>query len=205
VSPRQFLNSDTRFSELINLDTASWKSEIIDALFLPFEANIIKSIPLSSRLPVDKQLWAKSSNGLFSMRSTYAIAMRMSQKATNGAPSDSNQQLRFQNQIWNLPLPHKLWHFTWRVCWDILPTKVNLMKRKVVQDAYCEECRTKAESIQHVLWTCPKAKEAWECSKMVVSMRSSRCQNFQDLMWLMMMEDLLEVDKIARVVRIAWA
>ena len=36
-------------------------------------------------------------------------------------------------------------------------------------------------------------------------MRSSHCQNFQDLMWLMMMEDQLEVDKIAQVVRIAWA
>lgn len=56
VSLRQFLNLDTRVSELINLDIASWKFEIIDALFLPFEADIIKSIPLSSRLPVDKQL-----------------------------------------------------------------------------------------------------------------------------------------------------
>ena len=74
-----------------------------------------------------------------------------------------------------------------------------------MQDAYCEECRIEAKSIQHVLWTCPRAKEAWECSKMVVSARSSRCQNFQDLMWLMMMEDQLEVDKIARVVTIAWA
>ena len=74
-----------------------------------------------------------------------------------------------------------------------------------MQDAYYEEYKTKAKSIQHVLWTCPKAKEAWKCSKMVVSVRSSRCQNFQDLMWLMMMEDQLEVDKIARVVTIAWA
>ena len=97
ASLRQFLNSDTRVSELINLDTASWKSEIIDALFLPFEADIIKSIPLSSRLPVDKQLWAESSNGLFSVRSAYAVAMRMSQKATNGAPLDSNQQRGFRN------------------------------------------------------------------------------------------------------------
>ena len=40
---------------------------------------------------------------------------------------------------------------------------------------------------------------------MVVSVRSSHCQNFQDLMWLMMIEDQLEVDKIARVVTIAWA
>ena len=36
-------------------------------------------------------------------------------------------------------------------------------------------------------------------------MRSSRCQNFQDLMWLMMIEDQLEIDKIAQVVTIAWA
>ena len=54
VSPNIFLHLDTRVSELIDLSSASWKSSIIDVLFLSHEAETIKSIPLSSRLPEDK-------------------------------------------------------------------------------------------------------------------------------------------------------
>lgn len=61
------------------------------------------------------------------------------------------------------------------------------------------------ELTQHLFWTCPKAKETWVASKMLVSMKASRCQNFQDLLWLMVMEDRMEEDKVARLVAIAWA
>ena len=54
VSPRLFLHSDTRVNELIDTATTSWKSTIINALLLPHKAEIVKSIPLSSRLPADK-------------------------------------------------------------------------------------------------------------------------------------------------------
>ena len=54
VSPITFLHADTRVSELIDPAGASWKSNVIDALFLPYEAEIIKSIALSVRLPEDK-------------------------------------------------------------------------------------------------------------------------------------------------------
>ncbi|XP_075645523.1 uncharacterized protein LOC142616588 [Castanea sativa] len=121
-----------------------------------------------------------------------------------GGLSDGSQQRRFWNRLWSLPLPPKVRHFTWRAGRDMLPTKLNLAKRGVVQDAYCDECRKEVESIQHALWTCPKARDAWECSKLVISDRSSRCQNFQDLMWLFLMEEEVEMDKVVLIVTIAW-
>ena len=42
VSPRQFLHQDTKVSELIDMAMASWKFDILDALFLPHEAEMIK-------------------------------------------------------------------------------------------------------------------------------------------------------------------
>ena len=54
VSPNIFLHAVTRVSELIDSASANWKSFVIDALFLSHEAETIKSIPLSSRLPEDK-------------------------------------------------------------------------------------------------------------------------------------------------------
>lgn len=72
-----------------------------------------------------------------------------------------------------------------------------------MQDDLCEVCRREVELTQHLFWTCPKAKEAWAASKMLVSTKASRCQNFQDLFWLMVMEDRMEEDKVARLVAIA--
>ena len=78
ASPRQFLHHDTRVSGLIDYATASWKSSVLDSLFLSHEAELIKGIPLSSRLLDDSLIWAKASNGKFSVKSTSNLSMRLS-------------------------------------------------------------------------------------------------------------------------------
>lgn len=64
VSSRTFLHSDTRVTELIDTESANWKSAIVDALFVPHEAEIVKGMTLSSRLPADKLIWPEAPNGL---------------------------------------------------------------------------------------------------------------------------------------------
>lgn len=59
ASPRLFLNQDSRVSELIDRATASWKASVIDALFIPYEAKVIKGIPISSRVLVICRPWCK--------------------------------------------------------------------------------------------------------------------------------------------------
>ena len=59
ASPRLFLNQDTRVSELIDQATASWKTSVIDAFFIPYEAKVIKGIPISSRFPAIRRPWCK--------------------------------------------------------------------------------------------------------------------------------------------------
>ena len=74
-SPRLFLHTDTWICELINKEEATWKNEVLNALFLPNEAKVIKSIPLSSWFPSNKQIWALNSNGVFSVQSAYYGAL----------------------------------------------------------------------------------------------------------------------------------
>ena len=69
---------------------ASWKSDILDALFLPHVAEMIKGIPISSRLPADKLTWAEASNGKFSVKSAYALT-RPVVGANQGTSSDRSQ------------------------------------------------------------------------------------------------------------------
>ena len=204
-SPRLFLDPDTRVCELIMPESDSWNSEVIDALFYPHEAEVIKGLPLSARCPSVKIIWAASSNGLFSVRSAYSLAVNLSKLETVGTSSDNSQVRQFWRRIWSLPVPHKLRHFVWRVCKEILPTKANLMKRKVLQHGICEECCTKVETTGHVLWSCKKAKDTWAYSKVVAPTGGEECVSFHDFLWQLVMVDKVEEDKLARIVTIAWA
>lgn len=159
ASPRQFLHQDPRVSELIDYSTASWKSSILDALFLPHKAKLIKVIPLSSHLPADRLIWAEASNGKFSVKSAYNVALRLSNDGKQCVSSDNSPVRLFWKNMWALPLPHKVRHFAWRACRDSLPTKVNLMRCRVVQDQICDACRRDAKTRGHLLWSCPSAEK----------------------------------------------
>ena len=205
TSPRLFLQADTWVQELINEATAEWKSSVIDALFLPHEADIIKSIPISSRLPPDKLIWTETRNGLFTVRNAYHLAMTQSSSKSRGTSSDNSTLKRFWTKIWSIPVSHKIRHFAWRACRDALPTKSNLLRRKVIQEDLCESCREAPEIVGHVLWSCPKAKEAWECSKLVTWWVEGANQTFQDLMWELLLNGDAGEDKVGQAVTTAWA
>lgn len=55
TSPMLFMHPDRRVRELINKEEACCKLEVIKALFLPQEAEVIRGIHISPRLPEDKQ------------------------------------------------------------------------------------------------------------------------------------------------------
>ena len=73
-SPRLFMPQDMKVGELINNKEASWKVEVVDALFLPHDAEVIKAIPISSNLPEDKLIWTWSNNEVFSVKNAYWVA-----------------------------------------------------------------------------------------------------------------------------------
>ena len=63
---------------------------VIDALFYPHEADVIKSLPLSSRLPQYELIWVVSPNGSFSVRSAYMLVVKCSHPANIGASLDNS-------------------------------------------------------------------------------------------------------------------
>jgi hypothetical protein len=68
-------------------------------------------------------------------------------------------------------VPPVVKHFAWKVCNNILPTKVNLFAKKIVQDPFCQFCLREEENIVHLLWFCPSSMAVWqECSKRIQKM-----------------------------------
>ena len=54
---------------LIDPTTRSWLVSMIDHVFLPHEAEVIKSIPLSNKAVQDIQTWAYTNMGEYSVKS----------------------------------------------------------------------------------------------------------------------------------------
>jgi len=140
VFPISYLPEDSRVAALIDEENGVWKNKLVRQVFVPYEADLICSIALSANLPVDKQVWALTHNGIFSVRSAYKLAMEMSSAVLVGGVFDNSQLRRFWKYLWSCNIPHKIRHFTWRACNDVLPTKENLDRRKVLLDGACDEC-----------------------------------------------------------------
>lgn len=82
------------------------------------------------------------------------------------APSSSNADKvkRFWKSIWRLKVPNKVKVFLWRACSNALPTKVNLQRRKVLDNPLCEQCKCRGEDVLHAIWSCENLREGWEQS-----------------------------------------
>nr|POE95831.1 hypothetical protein CFP56_40144 [Quercus suber]POF03744.1 hypothetical protein CFP56_06662 [Quercus suber] len=120
---------------LINVEAGVWKEELVQSLFLTYEAEVIQGIALSSRLPDDRQVWTQSTMGCFSVKSAYKIAVDIKSGSDSGAVSDASSLRKFWKHLWRFNVPHKVRHFTWRACKNILPTKDILEKRKVLSES----------------------------------------------------------------------
>ena len=77
VSPVNNIPEDSRVVELIDEEKGAWKTDLVCNVFLPHEADLIRGIALCTNLPEDKQVWALTDNGLFSVRSTYKLVMEL--------------------------------------------------------------------------------------------------------------------------------
>ena len=68
---------DSRIAELIDEEKGAWQTDLVCNVFLPHEADLIYGIALCTNLPEDKQVWALTNNGLFSVCSAYKLSMEL--------------------------------------------------------------------------------------------------------------------------------
>ena len=155
-----------------------------------------------------KQIWTGTSNGLFTVRSAYKLAMD-NYSVSEGASSSNDSNLRcFWKKVWRLPVPHKVKHFLWRACCNILPTKENLMRRKVLSDDICEECMLGAETSGHFFWSCLRAKQVLRCFGLLnldyAAPNFAGFNSFMELAWKMLTVDRCHESMVALMGTIAW-
>jgi ribonuclease HI len=166
--------------------------------------SIIQSIPLSSTNQEDIQIWRGAKNGLFSVRSAYHIHKDyLASKMASSSEGDDRRDI--WKNLWKLPVPNAEIFFLWRACHDILPTRKNLNRRKIVDDFFCPICERDIESGFHALWSCPAAMDVWSLGVV----KFQKC-SFQGPKFLQVVEGVFrkcsqeEIQKFVGVARRIW-
>lgn len=68
---------------------------------------------MSVRLPEDKQVLVKTSNGFFTVRSTYRVALELEANKEMGSCFDGSNLSQFWKRLWSIQIAHKIRHFAW--------------------------------------------------------------------------------------------
>lgn len=108
----------------------------------------------------DVQVWRATKNGIFSVKSAYYIQKDLEAKGVAECSSRHKKNTIWRD-IWDLKLPNVEKNFLWRACHDILPTRVNLHRQKIIDDPLCPICEIEEETVLHVLLQCPAAVDVW--------------------------------------------
>ena len=140
--------------------TQGWNVSLLNQIFSNEERAIIQSLPLSVTDQADLQIWWGTKNGIFSVRSAYHICKERELEQGVGG-SSGGQKSSFWKSIWQLQIPNTEKLFLWRACSEILPTRDNLCKRRVLSDPSCPICEREPETTMHALWQCPSARDVW--------------------------------------------
>ena len=147
--------------ELIDPEFHVLRSEFILDMFEQADAEAICRIQLSRRDVEDTLIWMHHKKGLFTVKSAYKVVrevLHSGNLAESSRVCVGKEAWATLRKLW---IPNKIKAFGWKACNDILPTKENLSKRKIIEDEMCPICTRFLESAIHALWECEVAKDLW--------------------------------------------
>ncbi|GKV36829.1 hypothetical protein SLEP1_g44920 [Rubroshorea leprosula] len=123
----------------------------------------------------DGWTWAFTRNGNYTVRSGYHQAIHMHNHSVD--PSSFTTNFRGCH-IWVLNIPKKVRLLAWSAYRDILPTMINLQRKRVVVDLECPMCHMDIETVNHCFMACPMARAMWLGSSLSLRVSELHVDNF---------------------------
>ena len=128
-----------KVSSLFNSSTRQWDKALLHSVFIASTRDAVLGIKLGNSGGRDKLCWMETKHINFTIKSAYHVVLRMA-KPLNGEHSLAGQERKLWTKLWALNTPPKVRNFVWRACSDILPTRPNLLRRKIKVDLICNIC-----------------------------------------------------------------
>uniref|UniRef100_A0A803P267 Reverse transcriptase domain-containing protein n=1 Tax=Cannabis sativa TaxID=3483 RepID=A0A803P267_CANSA len=141
---------------LMEIGSGSWDMELLQDVFNNRDIASITAVPILQVAAVDSFTWHFELSGTYSVKSAFHLLQK-----EKGA-WDTVEASKFWNELWRLKIPPKIKNLIWRRRTNCLPTKVQLITKRVQVDSLCPVCDSHNETIMHVLAFCPIAAQCWE-------------------------------------------
>lgn len=139
--------------DLMNADGKTWNQHKICSIFSPHISAKIINTPIFQEQ--DCLVWAPSTTGAFSVKTTYREIIQ------GRVSTPSSESRKLWSQVWKNPLHgrHKLW--LWKLISGTLPTQDRLQEVLNLPNTECYLCHAGQESILHLLLFCPITCLIW--------------------------------------------
>ena len=148
---------------LIDVETCTWNTDLIDGLFVPHKAKAIKAIPLSRNTSEDTLCWPWTQSGKYSCKSSYGFLKNEYDRVVDS--ESLTDEGSFWEKIWALRIPHKTRNFIWRAYHNSISTKENLLRRHISNNALCDRRSCNVESTTYALWSCNELSSIWSSNE----------------------------------------
>ncbi|KAK6138023.1 hypothetical protein DH2020_028219 [Rehmannia glutinosa] len=161
---------------LIDSDSRTWKSTLINDLFPEEKAKLILSISLNTVVSPDRWYWFHSKNGKFSVKSAYHLIMDNPNdfaEATEFGSSSSGHSPIWK-KLWSLKIPSRIIHFGWKLLSRTLPCPENLVRRHLSHPGLCPFCGSNDLSSAHTFFNCPIVAHVWALAGLSETITSFR-------------------------------
>ena len=107
---------------------------------MAFEVTMVHIIPLCHTNQPDTFIWPHNLSGEYSVKSSYKF-LQLEEAHSRPRQLDYENLKPLWQSIWNLSVPSQVKHLVWRAAKNSLPTKMNLVRRKIIVDGCCEICQ----------------------------------------------------------------
>ncbi|MBA0700512.1 hypothetical protein Goari_022812 [Gossypium aridum] len=113
-------------------------------------AEMILSIPLVERPHEDFQVWSAEASSEYTVRSAYKLLQSIEDDPRAYAlQTDYND---FYKNLWLLDLPAKIKITAWKISWNFLAIRANMLLRRLTSTSVCPRCGSGTETMNHLFY-----------------------------------------------------
>ena len=158
--PNSVIDLTLKISGLLLLNSSSWDATRVRQAFTDHDADIILRLRLKGNQE-DGYKWGFTKDGVYTSRSGYRFLDNLPNENGPPQPTLSPLEKKLWSLLWKIKAPPKIKHFLWKALSGTLAVTDRLQSRGLDVDTTCRVCNGGIETICHLFFTCPMAKDTW--------------------------------------------
>ncbi|KAL9840625.1 putative reverse transcriptase zinc-binding domain-containing protein [Arabidopsis thaliana] len=179
-------NGKDMVSDLIHLHSSLWNIWLLGELLHPDDVSrILSTKPLLARQ--DSYCWAGNRNGVYSVKSGYELIYHLENKEKFVAPSLSPSLFPISVDCWKLKTSPKIQVFLWKSIKGAIIVSERLQTRGIHNYDGCLLCGAVEETVNHILFLCPYARQVWALSNILVPPEGFGCIDLENFKYVFSM------------------